>query len=454
MIVKRLSLTYRLLFASSLVLTAFLGVSAFSLNNAFEASAVAAQQKRLQNYIYTLLTAAELNPDGKLQMPDELAEPQFLIPNSGLYAQITNGEKVIWQSPSALGLFITLPEHPAPSIRQFNTLKLDNGVTLLNLSFGTVWEDNDRKEHQYTFNVAEDLSALHQQTANFQRSLWYWLGGTGLLLLIVQVLILRWGLRPLHDVAEDLTAIETGEKKLLSQDYPVELSNLTQNINTLLSYEQLRRERYKNSLADLAHSLKTPLAVMRGELEANTDLSSLKITTNEQLERITALVEYQLQRAATEGQNTLLAPVAVGNIVHKILASLDKVYQSKAIHRQCEISQDPQIHADEGDIYELLGNLLENAYKYCNHQVNVFVQSRKGMIEVSIEDDGNGIPENAKLDILKRGKRADTQVEGHGIGLAIASDIIEAYQGEISIENGRLGGAKVLIKLPQNQIGT
>ena len=251
MTIKRLSLTYRLLFAGSLVLTAFLGVSAFSLNNAFEASAVAAQHKRLQNYIYTLLTAAELNVDGQLEMPDELAEPQFLIPNSGLYAQITNGEKLVWQSPSALGKLISLHEHPEPSQRRFYTIDLDDEITLLNLAFGTVWESADGQEYHYTFNVSEDLSALHKQTADFQRSLWYWLGGTGILLLIVQVLVLRWGLRPLHDVAEDLTAIETGKKKLLSDDYPDELHNLTQNINALLSYEQSRRERYKNSLADL-----------------------------------------------------------------------------------------------------------------------------------------------------------------------------------------------------------
>jgi two-component system sensor histidine kinase PhoQ len=99
-------------------------------------------------------------------------------------------------------------------------------------------------------------------------------------------------------------------------------------------------------------------------------------------------------------------------------------------------------------MYELLGNLLENAYKYCNNQTSIILQSMKNYIQIRIDDDGNGIPEHAQEDILKRGKRMDTQVEGHGLGLAIASDIIEAYGGEISLQESYLGGAKFIIQLP------
>tara|TARA_R110001606_G_scaffold399222_2_gene582487 strand:+ start:147982 stop:149334 length:1353 start_codon:yes stop_codon:yes gene_type:complete len=447
--IKNLSLSNRLLIAVSFVLTAFLGLSAFSLNNAFQASTDSAQHKRLKNYVYTLLASAEFGDHGLVTMPDVLAEPDFSTPNSGLYAQITTGQQVVWQSQSSLGLFIALPIHPGRSNEQLSIIELNNKVKLLNLAYGFVWESEQGKHFDYTINVSEDLNAISLQKAKFQRNLWYWLGGTGLMLLIAQALILRWGLRPLHDVVDDLHAIERGERKRLLKDYPTELNQLTQNINNLLDHEESRRKRYKNSLADLAHSLKTPLAVFRGELDNSADITKVKRIGHEQLDRISALVDYQLQRASTEGYNSLQAPVSLGDIINKILISLDKVYQSKSIRRQFVIERDVFIHADEGDMYELLGNLLENAYKYGNKRVNVLVHSRLDTVDIHIEDDGNGIPEDARKDIIKRGKRIDTQIEGQGLGLAIASDIIMAYQGEIRLQQSHLGGANFIVSLPK-----
>lgn len=431
------------------MLTAFLGLSAFSLNNAFQASADSAQQKQLRNTIYSILMVAEFGEDGTITLPNDLAEPKFAIPNSGLYAQITSGREIVWQSQSMLGMFLALPDHPGEANEKFSTIKLEDGVSLLNFAYGIVWENEQGEEFSYTINIAEDFNTIDQQKANFQLSLWYWLGGTGIILLIAQAFILRWGLRPLYDAAIDLNAIESGAHKRLSEDYPKELNLLTQNINTLLDHEQSRRERYKNSLADLAHSLKTPLAVMRGELERSKSSESLRLATHEQLDQVSALVDYQLQRAATEGQSSLQAPVSLGQIIHKILSSLDKVYQSKQIRRQYQIDHDIYIHADEGDMYELLGNILENAYKYCNRQVNIFISDHSSNIEIHIDDDGNGIPEYAQNDIIKRGKRIDTQEEGHGLGLAIVSDIIEAYRGEVHIEKSHLGGARFILQLPK-----
>lgn len=432
------------------MLTAFLGLSAFSLNNAFLASADSSQKQRLKNYVYSLLTAAEFNAGGVAVDSSNLAEPRFSTPNSGLYAQITSGNDIVWQSDSVLGQFIALPAHPEPSEEIWSEFELHSGEAFINLAFGIVWENQQGEEFQYTINVSEDLTTLNEQKANFQRNLWYWLGGTGLMLLIVQAFILRWGLRPLYSVADDLTAIESGKSSRLAGNYPAELTQLTDNINTLLDHEETRRVRYKNSLSDLAHSLKTPLAVFRGEVENSHDLEAIQKTAHEQLDRITSLVNYQLQRAATEGKSSLLAPVSLASIIHKIVSSLDKVYQSKQIHSRCEIERDVHIHADEGDMYELLGNLIENAYKYCNSEVTVALFVHPHRIEIRVYDDGNGIPETARSEITKRGKRIDTQEEGQGLGLAIVSDIIEAYQGEISVRASHLGGACFIVELPNH----
>lgn len=447
-ITEQTALSTRLLIAVSVVLTLFLGISAFSLNNAFESSAESEQKRRLQNYVYTLLASAELTQDGLVIESERLAEPKFSIPNSGLYAQITSGDEVVWQSPSLIGRFIALPDHPGPSEAVYHKIQLDEGMRIMNLAFGTVWEDNQGQEHDYTFNVSEELSMLEEITGGFQRSLWYWLGGTGVILLLTQWLILRFSLRPLYQAADDLHAIETGEHQRLTGTYPRELHELTHNINNLLDHEESRRVRYKNSLADLAHSLKTPLAVMRGELDNASHLETLKRRGQEQLDRITSLIDYQLQRAATEGKSNLLAPVSLGEITHKLLNSLNKVYQDKNIHNQCEVERDVFIHADEGDMYELLGNLLENAYKFCNSQVNVIIVSTPGRnVEIRVEDDGNGVPSHARDEIIQRGRRADTAVEGQGLGLSIVSDIIDAYDGDIHLTSSYLGGACFIVTL-------
>ncbi|AFJ01222.1 Sensor protein PhoQ [Methylophaga frappieri] len=317
-----------------------------------------------------------------------------------------------------------------------------------NLAFGVVWENDAGEQFEYTINVSEDEVHLEAQTANFQRGLWYWLGGTGLILLLAQWWVLRWSLRPLNKAAKDLDAIESGQHARLSGSYPIELQQLTRNINRLLDHEQHRRLRYKNSLADLAHSLKTPLAVLRSEVENSDDLLQLKSDAQEQLDRLSHLVDYQLQRAATEGKNNLLAPVSLGEIIHKIITSLDKVYQQKRVRHQLEIERDAFIHADQDDMYELLGNLLENAYKYCRSQVNIIVRLMQSGILLKIEDDGAGLPIRSGEAIIKRGRRFDSQQEGHGLGLAIASDIVEAYEGTIELEKSYLGGACFVIKLP------
>jgi two-component system sensor histidine kinase PhoQ len=447
---KKLSLSKRLFFAATIVLTAFLGLSAFSLNNAFLSSADSAQKQRLKNYLYSVLATAEFSENGVSVDSSDLPEPRFSTPNSGLYAQITTGSDIVWQSDSILGQFIALPDHPAPSQEIISEFAIHSGEKIINLAFGIVWENQQGKEVQYTINVSEDLTTLNEQKANFQRNLWYWLGGTGLVLLIVQAFILRWGLRPLYSVVDDLSAIESGKRTRLANDYPDELTQLTDNINTLLDHEETRRQRYKNSLSDLAHSLKTPLAVFRGEIENSTDLHSIKTIGHEQLDRIGSLVDYQLQRAATEGQSNLMAPVSVAEIIHKVMDSLDKVYQTKGIKGRKEIERDVFIHADSGDLYELLGNLIENAYKYGNTTVTVALFTQLDVVEIRVDDDGNGIPEGARTEITKRGKRIDTQEEGQGLGLAIVSDIIDAYQGEITVKASHLGGACFIVELPNH----
>lgn len=213
-----------------------------------------------------LLTAADFTESGNTIMSAAQAEPAFSPPSSGLYSQIINKENTIWQSSSLLELSLMLPTDTQPSEEKLTVIKHLTSDHI-NLANGIVWENSKGEEFEYIFNITEDLSAALQEKASFRRSLWYWLGGTELVLLIIKALILRRGLKPLSAVSEELSIIENGTGSRISKNYSTELRRLTWNINTLLDQEQSRQQRYKNALADLAHSLKTPLAVLRNKLE-------------------------------------------------------------------------------------------------------------------------------------------------------------------------------------------
>ena len=211
-------------------------------------------------------------------------------------------------------------------------------------------------------------------------------------LLLLQGTILRWSLTPLRRAARDLEAIQSGVQARLEGGYPGELQGLTDNLNALLESERRQLGRYRDGLADLAHSLKTPLAVLRGALEGGND-EELRGAVKDQTERMNLIVDYQLQRAATSGRTALMAPVPIEPVVRRVLDSLAKVYRDKDVRSEQSVPQDACFHGDEGDLMELLGNLIDNAYKWCRSvvRVNLDVAPARELV-LTVEDDGPGVP--------------------------------------------------------------
>ena len=444
-----LSLQTRLLLAASLVLAAFLGLTGAALDRAYRDSAEAGLRDRLQAHVYALLAAAELTPGGALRLPEMLPEARFSTPASGLYAQVYDGNgRTIWSSGSALGLALTLPNKIDAGARRYTEAKI-GGARATALGFGTAWEDSDGRLLPFTFSVAEDLGALDTEVAAFRRTLWGWLGGAAVLLLLAQGTILRWSLRPLRKVGSELGAIERGDRERLGEDYPAELAPLTGGINRFIAQEQSRLQRYRNALGDLAHSLKTPLALLRGQLGdagpgTNDEAAS-------QVDRMAEIIEYQLQRAATAGRRPLVAPVALAPIIDRITASLDKVHRDKGVECTPELAPGLRYRAEEGDLYELLGNLLDNAYKWCAKRVTVRARTfgQGGDLVLTVEDDGPGLPDEVAVELPVRGRRADSTTPGHGIGLAMVADLVAAYGGSLNAGRSDLGGAHIEVRLPE-----
>jgi len=440
--------------AGSVVLVAFLGLTGLTLDQAFRDSALAAVQSRLQGQVYLLLGAADLDAFNRLTLPQTLAEARFSTPDSGLYADVMDHEgNLIWRSPSLLGQ--ALPFFPAvrnAGETQFAELDSADGTPLFVMALTVSWEISTSQDQIFTFRVAETQWEFLDQLWSFRRGLWGWLMAATCVLLAVQGLILHWSLKPLRRVATEVKDIETGQRAELGSGYPEELLPLTANLNALLRQSHVHLERYRNALADLAHSLKTPLAVLRGTLENSVPPEELRQTLGEQVERMNRTVDYQLQRAAASGRIALSAPLPVAPIARKIQDSLSKVYASRSPQLSSEVAAATVFYGDEGDLLEILGNLADNACKWCRKQVimRAYPADHDGRTElvIEVEDDGPGIPAEQAPLLLGRGQRADPTVAGHGIGLAVVRDLVEeVYYGRLDIARSSLGGARVQARL-------
>jgi len=447
-----LSLTSRLLISLSIVLTCFLGGTGYVLDKAFQESARDATKDRLHGFAMALIAAAEIKIDGSVYIPDLLPIARFNQFNSGLYAQVLNNQgKQLWQSSSTSEKELPQTHQLKNTEATFVISKTPSGEALFNFNYGVSW-DLSNKIHVYTINILESLDSYEKEINRFRQKLWLWLGGVSILLILVQGSLMRWSLRPIRTAATEVEEIESGKQTELEQTYPKELQVLTKNLNALMKSNKQHLVRYRNSLSDLAHSLKTPLALLRSASESKDPKSPLEDVVAEQVDQMKQIVDYQLQRASTSGQNPLSKPIDIETIANKINNSLLKVYADKNISSKLEIEPHLQFFGDESDLFELLGNTLDNAFKWAQSHIQIKITTSKKSKElrISIEDDGPGIEPQLAQKVLERGIRSDER-GGTGIGLAIVNDIVQAYEGSIEIDKSKLGGCSFLIILSQNQ---
>lgn len=441
-----MSIRNRLLLAASVVLLVFVGLCGAALENAFRDSARDAQQERMRGVIYALLGAAEQDAEGRLALRvDALPEPRLRQPQSGLEAALLDDTGAeLWRSP---GSSAPLPVVIGPEVGKWKFERLDDTGPFA-LSFGLRWIGEQDLPRRYTVLVVESPELYETQLATFRRTLWSWLLAASAVLLAALLLVQRWGLAPLRRLVRELQGVEAGRQQQIAADYPRELTPLTGALNAMIVSERNQLTRYRNALGDLAHSLKTPLAVLRG-LAGDTRLADEpRRQLEDQVARMQEIADHQLTRAAAAGRRTLAQPVWVLAVAEKIIAALRKVYASRTLVFDLAIPAELQARLDAGDLHELLGNTLDNAAKWARGRVRVSGTRDSGALALVIEDDGPGFPEDPQR-LLGRGVRADSQVPGQGLGLAAVAEIVGAYEGQVQLERSpELGGARVVLRIP------
>jgi two-component system sensor histidine kinase PhoQ len=440
-----------LLVTVSVPLALFFGVMMAVLDIWFRELTDRSVQQLLDSQMVALIAAAEPQPDGKYAPEAADLAARMRTPRSGLYAQIVTNKKAEWRSPSTAGAPIDFGPQLQPGVRNF-TFSSDGREHVEIESRGIEFED--RTGHvELTFSVATSLTPYEQQLWSFRRKLFGWFSGSMLVLLAALTALLRWVLSPLRRMEREIHEVEEGRSEALGAGYPRELSGVATNLNTLLTGERKRVARYRDTLGNLAHSLKTPLAVMRAALASNNSVSGEVL--NPEIDRMSAIIEHQLKRAAASGGALLgQAPVDLVPIVAELRIALLKVYARKDLSIELAIAPNCQFMGDRGDLTELLGNVLDNGCKWCKSVVRVTASvdgsfAARERLSIVVEDDGPGISSEDRIRIGQRGVRTDETVPGHGIGLAMVQDTVEMYGGALTIgASEALAGARFALRLP------
>jgi len=449
-----LSIRTRLLASATLVLVAFFGIVGVALERGFHASVETAVHERLQAQVYALLAAADLQAGNTIYLPNQLPEPRLSSPESGLLAEVTDQDgNTVWHSRSMLGIHLP-KETPIQSVGTWvnSQVVANDNQKYISTSFVASYAGNRNQLYTFRFRVAENYRFVDQQVARFRKTLWSWLGVVGVLLLAVQGTILRWSLAPLERAELEIAEIEKGNKKQLSKNYPRELTGLTERLNLLVDNSDKHLQRYRDSLGNLAHSLKTPLAVLKNAVDKDDDTQVLRKTAQEQIARMIDIVNHQLQRAATSGRNVMAGELNVGLLINKIGRALTKVYADKGIAFALDEKGDVRFSGDEGDFMELAGNLMDNAFKWCRSRVNVTVSNivdkeNRTRLVIKVDDDGPGIPEKKRNQILQRGKKADENMAGQGLGFDMILETVSLYNGSLKLLENDWGGLRVEITI-------
>ena len=443
------SLRLRLMMAAALLAVIFMLALLPALQGAYSLALQDSIEQRLASDVTTMISAARVE-DNRLLMPLLLPGEQFNLSDSRLLGYIynRNGE-LVWRSRATELAGIDYRPRYDGTGNQFGKIKNANGeeffvydveIKLLggrNAAFSIVALQPVR-EYQVI------ISALREK-------LYLGFGAALVVLLALLWMGLTWGLKALRGLSQELDQVETGERESLSEEHPLELLRLTGSLNRLLLSEREQRIRYRDSLGDLAHSLKTPLAVLQGVSETMAkrpqDLEQARLLQS-QIERMSQQISYQLQRASLRKSGLVRHHVVLRPVVESLCNTLDKVYRDKQVNVCLDLPDGCQVAMEQGALLEMLGNLLENAYRLCLGRIRISLRASLSGDELCVEDDGPGVPESQRARILERGERLDRQNPGQGIGLAVVKDIIESYNARLTLEDSPLGGAAFRIHFP------
>ncbi|CAM5224749.1 two-component sensor histidine kinase [Alishewanella longhuensis] len=373
----------------------------------------------MEVHMYAILSELHL-ADGKIELNNNTLAPDFYRPDSGLSAFVTDGQRLLWQSDSSLNQEFQVPDiQLTPGQHIFYAIEqAETEYQILSIAF---LFDSGESAQPLAIHVVQSQAMLMAPHKSFRSTLLRWFAGIVAGLLLLSILAYYWTTKPLTRLDHEIRQLERGKQDHLTGNYPSELNVIKEDLNLLLASQNRQKLRYRNHLSDLAHALKTPVAVLR------TSPLAQQPELKEQIDRITAMIEHQLKKASSSGQDIWKKQTPVLPLAEKLINALRKIYRDKGCVIELICSERAFFRGDETDLMEILGNLLDNACKACDKKVRVKVEQHP--FTLIVEDDGPGIPVNQRQELFERGTRLDTYVDGHGVGLSIVAELVNSYSG-------------------------
>lgn len=434
-----MSLKLRQLLISIVLMLFLLPTSFIAIDQAFYKQLLSSAEQKMEVHLYAILSELYVSED-KVELDNNSLAPDFYRPGSGLSAFVTHEQDLVWQSDSSLNQHFLPPADTLPPgehlFRHFT--QPDGHYWIMSISLLFDAEDYTRP---LTVHVVQSHDRLIAPQNTFRATLLHWFVGISFMLLLLMLLAYYWTTKPIRQLDNEIRRVENGSQEQLVGRYPSELSIIKEDLNLLLANQNRQKQRYRHHLSDLAHALKTPVAVLQ------TSALSQQPELKEQLDRITAMIEHQLKRAASSGQDVWKKQIIIKPLLEKLLSALTKIYRDKKLNISINCSEKAVFRGDETDLMEILGNLLDNACKACQQQVSITINDgQHSSLILCIEDDGPGVPMNMRNTLFERGIRLDTYQEGHGVGLSIVSELVQSYSGTIHIDDSPLGGARFTLQ--------
>jgi signal transduction histidine kinase len=449
--VTRRSLRVRLLIAAVISITAALVIASLGLVALFQYHVERRIGTELETYLSQIIGSIGITADGRIRFTQELADPRFRQPLSGLYWQIQDDDRpTLLRSRSLWDAVIDLPDDElAPGRVHQHTLPGPGNRPLLVRERQIIFQP-DTVARRLRIAVAVEQGDLFAARDAFAADMLPYLAVMACVLSLAAWIQISIGLAPLGAIRRGVVAIRSGARRRLSNEYPDEVMPLVDEMNGLLEGQEQAIKRARAWTADLAHGLKTPLTVLTADSQRLREQGNTVIADDlDQLaETMRRRVDRELIRArARSGVQTRQARADIGDAIQGIVRTLKRTPRGRRLDWTVETPEGIFAAILPDDLGELLGNLLENASKWAQRTVRVSV-SQRDTIAVLIEDDGPGVPDNQLRKLGLRGVRLDEQTQGSGLGLAIARDITEAYHGDLSFDRAAIGGLAVTVRLP------
>ncbi|TPM61221.1 histidine kinase [Mesorhizobium sp. B2-2-4] len=406
----------------------------------------------LSAHLFNLIGSIGISDTGALTGAPDLGDLRFSEPNSGWYWSVEPASEGVHGNLHSSSMTRTIPSPDVADVpfnANFQRSYAAQGIDGEEL---VVFESEfvlDAKNRAARFRVMGNKTELEQEIATFQRRLLTYLSLFGVGMIAINAIAILLGLQPLRRVRDALAMVREGAAQRLDGQFPAEIEPLANETNALIENNRRIVERSRTQVGNLAHSLKTPLAVLLNEGRALGGAKGQLIA--EQAASMQKQVDHYLQRARVAAQrDSVVYRTPIAPLVQRMVRVLQK------LNPQTNLSLSlPPIEivfaGEREDLEELLGNLLENAMKWAKSAVSVSVvpvgDKDDNMFEIAIEDDGPGIPEEKAREALKRGRRLDETKPGTGLGLAIVADLVNEYGGILLLERSGMGGLKAVVRL-------